>query len=124
MRPAADGSARRAGTSRPARIRSILARDGTGNSGTTSTPTRLAARTPTHRCSAVPAGTPPVSTISENSGSQKNLAGQRGPRRSAVRAWTATSTVASSGTTPSRATEVTEVTTSPPMDPATVPRPR
>ena len=60
--------------------------------------------TPIHRCPVDPAGVRPVSTVSASSGTQKNLAGQLGPRRSASRACAATHTAATSGNPTSRTT--------------------
>ena len=47
------------------------------------------------------AGTPMVSTATPSVESQKNAAGQRGPRRSAMRAWTNVNVATTTGTRPS-----------------------
>ncbi len=66
----------------------IVAHDGGPMSIGNAIPSRAPNAAPSHRCTTVSAGAVIVSTAMASVGSQKNVAGQRGPRRSAMRACT------------------------------------
>ena len=77
--------------------RRTTSREGAPAISTTKIPAKAPPATPIHRWPDEPAGELAVSTVNESSGSQKNLAGQLGPRRSARRACAATSRAETSG---------------------------
>ena len=80
---------------------------------------------PTHRWAALSAGIPVVSTATARVESQKNTAGQRGPRRSAMRAWTNVNVATITGTRPSATSPTPSRSGLVPMKLCpTVPRPR
>ena len=71
------------------------------------------------------AGIPVVSTATASVESQKNTAGQRGPRRSAMRAWTNVNVATITGTRPSATSPTPSRSGLVPMKLCpTVPRPR
>ena len=98
---------------------------GAPQSSTNGMPSTVPARKPSHMCHMVPAGTPAVRNASASTGIQKNLPGQRGPRRSAIRACMPTNSAATSGTiTSSRPDTSSRAGWSKPNESATLPAPR
>ena len=110
---------------RAARDRCTTAHPGAPSDSTAGIPSNAPADAPSHRCAAEPAGTSVVSTATARTGSQKNRAGQRGPRRRASRADAAVNRATTAGS-PASASTASPARTGPAAvnAAATLPRPR
>ena len=118
-------AATRSAGGRAARDRCTTAHPGAPSVSTAGIPSNAPADAPSHRCAAEPAGTSVVSTATARTGSQKNRAGQRGPRRRASRADAAVNSATTAGS-PARASTASPARTGPAAvnAAATLPRPR